>query len=134
MMVMSVLSHLVKPSTRVLEGVKTTLQKYGVALFAAVTLKVVAGTDPFVVLNDVPEAVLLSVIVGSVYLVVPVHVPSRSVKLSVPLRAMPPVEVTVAESFGSQFCNVEIDVESLTVKHSVWVASLEPRCVFPLGT
>jgi hypothetical protein len=63
---MSVLSHLVKPSTNGLEGVKTTLQKYGVALFAAVTLKVVAGTDPFVVLNIDPDEAFVSVMAGSV--------------------------------------------------------------------
>jgi hypothetical protein len=38
---MLVVSHFVKPVTRLDVGVKTTLQKYGVALFAAVTLKVV---------------------------------------------------------------------------------------------
>jgi hypothetical protein len=51
---------------------------------------------------------------------------SYSVNDTDPLSADPPVEVNVAESFGSQFCADVPDVESFTVKHSPVLASLEP--------
>jgi len=43
-----------------------------------------------------------------------------------PLSAVPPADVTVAESFGSQVCADVADVESRTVKHSLCLASLDP--------
>ena len=49
-----------------------------------------------------------------------------SVKLNVPDSAVPPVAVTVALSFGSQFCADVMLVESCTAKHSLCRASLDP--------
>ena len=46
---------------------------------------------------------------------------------SVPLRAVPPADVTVAESFGSHVCSEAVEVESFTTTHSLWLESLDPR-------
>ena len=40
--------------------------------------------------------------------------------------ALPPVAATVAVSLGSQSCSLVLVVESWTVKHSLWLESLEP--------
>jgi hypothetical protein len=50
---------------------------------------------------------------------------SYRVKASEPLSAVPPSEVIVAESFGSQVCAEVADVVSVTVKHSLALESLE---------
>jgi hypothetical protein len=45
---------------------------------------------------------------------------------NVPSRAVPPVEVIVPLSFGSQVCPVVASVVSVTKKHSPVLASLDP--------
>ena len=61
LIVIIVTSHLVNPLMFGFELVNTDLQKYGVALFAALTKTVVLCVS-----NDVPDTVLVRVIVGSV--------------------------------------------------------------------
>jgi hypothetical protein len=84
----------------------------------------------FVVTRVAGEAASVSVNVSASRrtdpLVAPQLSPEYSVNDSVPLRFVPPVDVTVAESFGSQFCADVVPVVSFTWKHSPVVASLEP--------
>src|SRR6266508_984096 len=71
------------------------------------------------------KTVVLFVVNGALLSVnVPSTVPVQSaleysVNSTVPLTGVPPCVVTVAESFGSQFCAVVTADTSLTVKHSV---------------
>ena len=103
-----VVSHpLVEPWTFGSLLVKATFQETD---FDALTLTVV-----LLVLLVAGEAAPESVIVGSVYNVVPVQFAlSYSVNTSVPFRAEPPADPIVAESFGSQSCAVVMDVVSIT--------------------
>jgi hypothetical protein len=80
----------------------------------------VTRTVVFVVLRVAGEAAFVSVNVSADRRTVPLHVPpAKRVNERVPLSADPPVDVTVAESFGSQFCaDVVVDVSD-TLKHSL---------------
>jgi hypothetical protein len=92
--------------------VKTTLHE---TVSVAVTLTLVF--DVFRVAGDVA---FVSVNVSAGRSTVPVQsLLLYSVNDRLPLRGEPPPDVTVAESFGSQFCADATDEVSVTTKHSL---------------
>ena len=118
-MVRAVVSHLGLGGLSMLGSVlvKTTFQE---TVVLALTFTVV-----LVVLTVVGEEAPVRVIVGSVYNAVPVQsLLGYSVKFTVPVRAEPPADVTVAESFGSQSWAVVMDDVSFTLKHSLFPVPL----------
>jgi hypothetical protein len=80
----------------------------------------VTETVEFVVVRVAGDAAFVRVNVSAARSTVPEQVPpEKSVNDSVPFSADPPVDVTVAESFGSQvWADVVVDV-SETLKHSL---------------
>src|SRR6266496_4388517 len=107
-----VFSHLVVPLTFELVLVNTIFHEtsaVAVTLTAVLVVSLVAGEDAFVSVN-----------VGSVYRVVPVQSrPEWRVNTTEPFRAVPPVDVIVAESLGSQFCADVAEVMSVTTTDSL---------------
>src|SRR4051812_47133811 len=76
--------------------------------------------DVFVVVRVAGDAAPVKVNVSAVRRTLPSQVvPLYRVNDRVPFSAVPPVEVIVAASFGSQFCADEADVVSATSKHSL---------------
>jgi hypothetical protein len=113
-----VFSQCVLPSTSGLSLVNTVFHD---TVFDVLTKTVVLVVD--LVTGDASSIAKVS----AVRRTVPVQSAlSYSVNDTEPFRAVPPVDVNVAESFGSQFCAEVPPVESLTVKHSPVLASLEP--------
>jgi len=120
-MVSAVVSQWLLPATSELLLVNSTSQET-VLLVDTLTVEFVvarvAGDAAFVSVKD-------SAVLSTDPLVAPQLSPEYSVNDSEPLSAVPPADVMVAESFGSQFCVDAADEVSLTVKHSDTRESLE---------
>jgi len=119
--VSAVFSQWLLPATSELVLVNSTSQET-VEVVDTLTVELVVAR----VTGDVaPVSVNVSAALSTEPLVTPQLSPEYKVNDSEPLRAVPPADEMVAESFGSQFCADVADVVSLTVKHSETRASLE---------
>src|SRR5207244_7981297 len=83
------------------------------------------GDAPLIACDGSVYNTLASAVPGS-------HVPLLySLNTTLPCSALPPEDVIVAESFGSQFCCVETDVVSVTVIVSVIGGVVSGQAVGP---
>src|SRR6266508_1451585 len=107
-------SHLLEPETLASLLVKTTFQET-----VSVTLTVTLVFEVDRVLSA-REVAFVRVNVSAGRNTVPVQsLLSYSVNDRLPFRGEPPADVTVAVSFGSQFCADVSDDVSVTTKHSL---------------